>query len=150
MWSAQLDTKWFVNLRATFLDEWFRQLGKNTQLKRENNWKFKFDVKAKSISITYDMDATGIAPVRDFVAHTDVAPKSAISFEVRAKDIAPILYNVADASAVGSIIISGNDNAVVIAYQSEVGSYTIAIPTWAERQLADGKKTSPLLFFRTN
>lgn len=150
LWSAQLDTKWFVNLRATFLDKWFRQMGKNTQLKRENNWKFKFDVKAKSISITYDMDATGIVPVRDFVAHTDVAPKSAISFEVRAKDIAPILYNVADASAVGSILVSGNDNAVVIAYQTEVGSYTIAIPTWAERQLADGKKTSPLLFFRTN
>lgn len=150
MWSAQLEPRWFVNLRASFLDEWFRHLGKNTQLNRENNWKFKFDVTAKRICITYDMDATGVAPMRDFAAQTDVMPKNSISFDVRAKDIAPVLYNLADVNALSQISISGNHNAVVIEYDTDVGSYTIAIPTWAERQLAEGKKTTTQLFFRTN
>ena len=150
IWITELDAQWFVNLRANFLDDWFRKLGKNTQLNRENNFKFIFEIKSKGLSIRYDIDATGDAPVRHFQIFSDLPARNTFGFEVRAKDMAPVLYNLANIGVLGKIYLSGNENAVVIEFDTNVGHYTIAIPTLAERKLAQGKNTSPKLFFRTN
>ena len=148
-WNIELNPQWFVNMRATFLDEWFRKLGNNTQLKRENNFKFVLGITSKKMYITYDIDASGIAPAREFNILSDVPARKQIDLEIRAKDIAPVLYNLANTNVSGFVYMSGNENALVIEYDTAVGHYTIAVPTLAERKLAQGKKTTAVLFKRT-
>ena len=119
-------------------------------LENLENFKFIFEIKSKGLSIRYDIDATGDAPVRHFQIFSDLPARNTFGFEVRAKDMAPVLYNLANIGVLGKIYLSGNENAVVIEFDTNVGHYTIAIPTLAERKLAQGKNTSPKLFFRTN
>ena len=53
------------------------------------------------------------------------------------KDIAPVLFNLADVHSDGMIEVSGNDQALVFAYKNDLGTFKIAVPT-AERK----KKTA--------
>jgi len=53
------------------------------------------------------------------------------------KDIASVLFNLADVHSDGLIEVSGNDQALVFAYKNDLGSFKIAVPT-AERK----KKTA--------
>ena len=55
------------------------------------------------------------------------------------KDLAPILFNIADAQINGAVNIAGNAHAVVFRYATTVGQFEIAVPTLdAKRKHRDG------------
>lgn len=138
-WDFQVSVEWFESLRADWLDEWFTTLGRNTQLKRFNNSIFSLKITPIAIGITYNIDETGIAP--SFKISTKVnftkEQKEAALF-VRSKDLAPVLYNIPDLAVEGCILVSGNDDAIVFEFNTSVGEYKIAVPTF-EKKLANSK-----------
>ena len=129
-WKAVVGSDWFQQLRTSWLDEWQSTLGRNKQLKRENNRAFGIRVNAKSLTVRFNDDGSGKAPSRSFpVSPSFVAGDTRYACSVRAKDIAPVLYNIADMSATGDIELSGNNDAVVLTFATAMGRFTVAVPT---------------------
>src|SRR5260370_38519779 len=55
------------------------------------------------------------------------------------KDLAPILFNLADAHINGAVTMAGNTHAIVFQYVTTVGRFEIAVPTLAaKRKRRDG------------
>lgn len=129
-WSMAVDADWLIKLRAEHLDEWFITLGRNTQLKRENNFFFGVSVTTNQFSLRYNIDATGDAPVHTMPAKPKMlAGGKTHECKIRSKDIAPVLYNLADMPLMGKAEISGNADALVIKFKTAMGEYLIAVPT---------------------
>ena len=70
--------------------------------------------------------------------------EKSLSLSLRSKDIAPILYNLADTAVTGSIAISGNEQAVLIEFGTDMGRYQIAIPTAIEYKRKKADKSQSL------
>jgi hypothetical protein len=148
-WTTSLSSDWFVRLRADWLDEWFKKLGRNTQLRRENNFKIEMTVRTSGIDFRYNMNQSDLAPTHKTKAAIDMlSGKRSFSFEARSKDIAPVLYNLADLHVLGDIKASGNDHAVVFEFKTANGSYEIAVPTLLEHKLEAQRNGEPQLFYR--
>lgn len=129
-WSASVDVAWFEELRAVWLDEWFTKLGRNTQIKRENNFHFDLSVSSKKIKFTYNIDKTGIAPFQSMNASIKLNNNAKeYNVKFRSKDLAPVLYNIADLEIIGKVMVSGNNDALVFEFKTDVGVYKIAVPT---------------------
>lgn len=129
-WSMAVDADWLIKLRAEHLDEWFVTLGRNTQLKRENNFFFGVSVTTSQFSLRYNIDATGDAPVHTMPAKPKMlAAGKTHECKIRSKDIAPVLYNLADMPLMGTAEFSGNADAMVIKFKTTMGEYLIAVPT---------------------
>jgi hypothetical protein len=139
LWQFDVSVEWFESLRADWLDEWLATLGRNTQLKRINNSVFKLSITQKAIRITFNMDETGIAPSYNKSGNIKFNnEQKEASVVVRSKEFAPILYNIPDLAIEGSISISGNDDAIVFEFNTSVGEYKIAVPTY-DKKLANSK-----------
>jgi hypothetical protein len=139
LWQFDVSVEWFESLRADWLDEWFTTLGRNTQLKRINNSVFNLSITQKAIRIAFNMDETGIAPSYNKSGNIKFNnEQKEASVVVRSKELAPILYNIADLAIEGSISISGNDDAIVFEFNTSVGEYKIAVPTY-DKKLANSK-----------
>lgn len=125
-----VDLDWLEQLRASFLDEWFTRLGKNTQLKRENNFFFELMITKDTMRIKFNIDKTKNAPKEaPKIKVSFVSPQTkSIMFRVRSKDIAPVLYNLADMPIHGKVDISVGDDAMVIAFKTDMGDFKIAVP----------------------
>jgi len=149
-WSTTLSSDWFVKLRADWLEEWFQKKGRNTQLKRENNFKIEVSVRSNGIDFRYNMmDKSVLAPVHPTKAVVGFSnTKKSSEFISRSKDIAPVLYNLADMHVLGGIRVSGNAHAVVFEFETDTGAYEIAVPALHEHELADKRNSEPQLFYR--
>lgn len=128
-WSGSVDVVWFEELRAIWLDEWFTKLGRYTQLKRENNLHFNLSISSKKIKFTYNIDKTGLAPFQSMKTSIKLNDNiKEYTAKFRSKELAPVLYNIADLEIKGKVKISGNDDALVFEFNTDVGSYKIAVP----------------------
>lgn len=141
-WKADVDAGWFAKLRAEHLDGWFSTLGRDKQVKRKNNQLFEITVNREQFVLRYNIDATGNAP-------THVMPMCG-SFEeevdswtcsIRSKDLAPVLFNLADVPLQGVAELSGNAEALVLKFKTVMGEYVIAVPT------VGGKTDAPTQLF---
>lgn len=133
-WKCAVDVGWLDNLRADWLDNWFVTLGRDKQLKRENNATFQLQICKTAIRFTYNMDDTGIAPTHNAdvdVEFLDKAKEHKIT--ARSKDLAPVLFNIAELPIDGTINVSGDDDAIVFEFTTDVGDYQIAVPTFDEK-----------------
>lgn len=129
-WSAVVDLVWFEELRAQWLDEWFTKLGKNTQIARENNYTFDIAIGKKEIAFVYNMDTTGIAPFHSQCASIKwLTAQAEYRYTHRSKDLAPVLYNIADIAVDGKVTISGNADATIFEFKTDIADYQIAVPT---------------------
>ena len=144
-WKTKVDVNWLVKLRAEFLDEWFSKLGKSTQIARDNNYVFTLNFTDKKLNIKFNIGKTGGSASRSFDLVTAL-PKGdkSLSLTLRSKDIAPVLYNLADTAVSGSIAISGNEQAVLIEFKTDMGRYQIAIPTASEYKRKKADKSHSL------
>ena len=144
-WKTKIDVNWLLKMRAEFLDEWFSKLGKSTQIARDNNYVFTLDFTDKKLTTKFNIGKTGGSASRPFDLITSL-PKGekSLSLSLRSKDIAPILYNLADTAVTGSIAISGNEQAVLIEFGTDMGRYQIAIPTAIEYKRKKADKSQSL------
>ena len=59
------------------------------------------------------------------------------------KDLAPVLFNLADAPVSGAVTMAGNDHALLFTYETSVGQFEIAVPTSDEA----GENRDSTLFY---
>lgn len=129
-WTAKVDSAWLSALRAGFLDKWFATLGKSKQIKRENNYTFQLSAAAKALTLRYNMDDSGVAPEHAMpVAISFPDSRKKRDVVVRSKDLAPVLYNLADLVIKDGVEISGNADAIVFKFATSMGRYVVAVPT---------------------
>ena len=132
-WTFRVQPVWFGKLREQMLDEWFSSLGAGKQPNRPSNLIMQAVVTAKSFGLVFNIHDEKLAPQQKQVA--DVKMKTAQrthKTEHLSKDIAPVLFNLADVHSDGMIEVSGTDQALVFAYKNDLGTFKIAVPT-AER-----------------
>lgn len=130
-WSFSAKRAWLMSLRNKFLDEWFRCAASGKKLKRWENNFFDIKITATKIIFGYEIDDTETFPtdIIELDNGAKLAAKASFNFRVSSKDLAPILYNVSDLSVAGSIKFEGDEHVMVISFSTEMGQYTIAIPT---------------------
>jgi hypothetical protein len=129
-WSCEVTPAWFGKLREQMLDTWFVKLGEKAQIKRENNRTMWLTVSAGKINLRFNaVDTQSIAPPCDMPAGANWQGGKG-SHETRhlSKDIAPVLYNLADAHVVGDVAVSGNAHALLFQYKTDIGDFDIAVP----------------------
>lgn len=129
-WTATVTTAFFATLREQHLDRWFRTLGRNTQLKRENNHAAQLVVTANQLAIDFNQQTIGDTPA----VTVPIAAKlhnaaTSLTYSFRYKDVAPVFYNLADAATTSAISIKGNTDAMLITFNTSVAAYIIALPT---------------------
>ena len=144
-WKAKIGANWLMKFRAEFLDEWFSTLGRNTQIKRENNFTFDVRLTENEMTIRFNIGELGPSPFRNFPLETTL-PRDVkfVEFSLRSKDCGPILFNLADTAVNGAIAISGNEQALLIGFKTDMGSYQIAIPTEIEYKRPKTEKEKSL------
>lgn len=135
IWKTNVEIDELLRLRADWLDEWFVTLGKNTQIKRENNFTFEVFVNKASLRIRYNMDPTNISPFFKLESKISLSDtRKEMRFIIRSKDIAPVIYNLCDMPVIGNIKISGDDDAIVFEFKTEIGDYRIAVPLFFQKK----------------
>ncbi len=136
-WTAKVDTAWLSALRAGLLNEWFVTLGKSKQIKRENNNTFELSAAAKALTLRYNIDDSGVAPEHAMpfpIGFPDGRKKRDIV--VRSKDLAPVLYNLADLVIKDGAEVSGNADAIVFKFAASMGRYVVAVRVLQDRSPA--------------
>ena len=130
-WSFSASRAWLMSLRSKFLDEWFRYAASGKKLKRWEHSFFDIKVTPTKIIFGFEIDDTETFPTRsiDLESAAKLGSKTTFNFRVSSKDLAPILYNVSDLSVAGAIKFEGDEHVMVLTFATEMGQYTIAIPT---------------------
>lgn len=137
-WTFRVQPVWFGKLREKMLDKWFSTLGNGKQPNRPSNLILQVIVTSKRFDIVFNLADEKNSPSRDLDVDTKFkTTKHTHKTQHLSKDIAPVLFNLADVHSDGMIEVSGNDQALVFAYKNDLGTFKIAVPT-AERK----KKTA--------
>jgi hypothetical protein len=142
-WQLKLGPEWFATLRQTWTDKWFAGLGRFNQIARKNNAVLELKITPKKLYIIFnrDPDASGS---EDFEFPSDIRTlKRTQTTLYLSKDLAPVLFNLADAPVIGALSMAGNAHALVFRYSTLVGKFEIAIPTLG----AKGKRGDDTLFY---
>jgi hypothetical protein len=148
-WSFRADPLWFGKLREAMIDEWFASFGAGKQLNRPSNTIMRAIVTAKGFGLMFNIHDEEAAPVRK--RDTDVTIKRGKATQTTShlsKDIAPVLYNLADVHCNGSIEVSGNEQALVFSYKNDLGAFKIAVPTAERRKKSAVRKSTAFCEFR--
>ena len=113
-------------------------MGAGKQPNRPNNLIMHAVVTANSFGLVFNIHDEKLAPQQKQAADVKLkTTKRTHKTEHLSKDIAPVLFNLADVHSDGAIEVSGNDMALVFSYKNDCGAFKIAVPT-AERK----KKTA--------
>ena len=148
-WSFRAEPVWFGKLREEMLDKWFTKLGSGTQPNRSNNRIMKAVVTGDSFGLVFNISDEARAPIHRRQVQVKIkSGKATQTTSHLSKDIAPVLYNLADLNTTGPIEVSGNDQALVVSYRNDVGSFKIAVPTAERRKKSAVRKSSAFCEFR--
>lgn len=129
-WSATVSTAFFETLREKHLDLFFQTLGRNTQLKRENNRETNLTIAKDQLTLDFNQQTIGDTPTVSVPFSAKLATgANSLTYSFRAKDIAPVFYNLSEVAATGPVTLKGNADAVLITFNTNVAAYVIAIPT---------------------
>jgi hypothetical protein len=129
-WSATVTTSFFETLREKHFGLWFRTLGRNGQIKRENNRATQLVVTADQLVIDFNQQTVGGTPAVSVPIKAKLHnAATSLTYSFRSKDLAPVFYNLADTAATSAISIKGNADAMLITFSTNVAAYQIAIPT---------------------
>lgn len=130
VWSASVDIGFFENLREKHLDLFFDTLGRNTQLKRENNRETNLTVAKDQLTLDFNQQTVGDTPTVSVPFSAKLATGAdSVVYRFRAKDLAPVFYNLSEVAATGPITLNGNADALLITFSTNVAAYVVAIPT---------------------
>ena len=142
-WRTTVAAKWFATLRQVWTDKWFAELGRFNQITRKNNAVLEVKVEADKFHVVFNRDSD--ASASEAVEFPQPGPTLTEPHTVRylSKDLAPVLFNLADAPASGAVTMAGNDHALVFTYETSVGQFEIAVPTLDEA----GENRDSTLFY---
>jgi hypothetical protein len=132
-WTATVEPIWFAGLRHVWADPWFSELGQHNQIIRPHNTTLGLRVTAEKLEICYNRRKGHPPPSESFPFPAPIHSLSEAQETVYfSKDLAPILFNLADADIRDRATIEGNQHVLVFRYGTSVGEFEIAIPTLTE------------------
>lgn len=131
-WSCTVKPRWFGDVREKLLDAWFTKLGAGDQIKRQNNRAMLFAASPKGFvlhfNLTFEQDKQSaqrnLSAGQNWQGEIEPAQTMHLS-----KDLAPVLYNIADAEIEGDVQIQGDEFTLVFHYKTSAGAFSIAVPT---------------------
>jgi hypothetical protein len=129
-WTFTVQQGWFARLRQQLLDQWFVTLGAGNQPKRLNNQAMELTVHVNKLEIGFNLSEAGSPSPCEMAINADTKGRTVPSKTFHlSKDIAPVLYNIADLELTSDVDVGGNKNALVLSYKTPSGAFDIAIPT---------------------
>lgn len=141
-WKFSVEPIWFAKMREQMLDEWFSSFGAGKQPKRTSNLIMQAMVTGTTFGLKFNMHDEESAPQRYFDAKVEFkATSQTYQTNHLSKDIAPVLYNLADVHSDGLVEVSGNSGAMVFAYKNDLGSFATAVPTAQRKKKAAVRKS---------
>ena len=151
-WSFTTTPQWLVQLRDTVLDNWFQLVGARNKLKREENQLFNVSLSKTTFNLGYEIVEGGQNPSSEVqLATPAMLPASgAVSMMMFAKDLAPVLYNLADITINGDVTIEGDSAVMIIRFSTELGAYTIAVPTISKIEAAASARGKKAVIWQRN
>jgi hypothetical protein len=138
-WNVILHPAWFSHVRQVWADRWFAGLGRYNQIIRSHNERLVLRVTAEKLEIIFNRQEGGHqSPSEAFAFPDPIEPPPKLLQETTyfSKDIAPVLFNIADAEIDGAITMAGNKHAFVLRYQTRSGEFEIAVPTLNDDETA--------------
>ena len=127
-WEHNVSVLDLADFRREFLTNWLRTLGRDTQMKRQNNRVMRFTVNASGIVVDFNIHGNGPCPSRSLRGSMTIVSTTATTFYVRSKDVVPVLYHLPRLAKDGTIAIGGDNHHMVVRFTSKVGAYTVVIP----------------------
>jgi hypothetical protein len=128
-WSFNVKRDWLMTLQRDCLDQWFEHAASNKKLKRAENSLLSIAVSKQQFTVGYEIDEHGKNPSTTIPLTHAAKLASTQTFMAFAKDLAPVLNNMTALSLVGDIKFSGDASIMLVEFSTELGSYTIAVPT---------------------
>jgi len=128
-WSFTCQRDWLMTLQRDCFDKWFEHAASNKKLKRAENSLLAIKVSKNEFAVGYEIDERGKHPSTVIQLANAAKLTSTQGFMAFAKDLAPVLSNLTSLSLIGEIKFSGDASIMLVEFNTELGRYTIAVPT---------------------
>jgi hypothetical protein len=126
-WTTKVDKLWFENLNAMFVSQWLSEYGEHITRAKHKTMRFEFS--AKQLVIKHYGEKENLSTASKPIDLTSAVKGKAIKLLMLSKDVMPVLEALANTDVNGNITLSANEDALTIAYQTDIAKYKIAIPT---------------------
>jgi hypothetical protein len=126
-WATKVDKLWFENLNAMFVSQWLSEYGEHITRAKHKTMRFEFS--AKQLVIKHYGEKENLSTASKPIDLTSAVKGKAIKLLMLSKDVMPVLEALANTDVNGNITLSANEDALTIAYQTDIAKYKIAIPT---------------------
>ena len=126
-WTTKVDKLWVENLNAVFVSQWLGEYGEHITRAKHKTMRFEFS--AKQLVIKHYGEKENLSTASKPIDFTSVVKGKAIKLLMLSKDVMPVLEALANTDINGNVTLSANEDALTIAYQTDVAKYKISIPT---------------------
>jgi hypothetical protein len=124
--TAKLDTNWLAELNGEFLSRWVNGLGKS--IKRKEYAVIALAFGKSGITFKFCQRANTYVE-EELIKYTHASNAKAITVEVLAKDIIPILNSLVYSDLVGGVTLEVDSKAIFFKYKTKSAEYIVAVPT---------------------
>jgi len=124
--TAKLDTNWLAELNGEFLSRWVNGLGKS--IKRKEYAVIALAFGKSGITFKFCQRANTYVE-EELIKYTHASKAKAITVEVLAKDIIPILNSLVYSDLVGGVTVEVDSKAIFFRYKTKSAEYIVAVPT---------------------
>lgn len=124
--TAKLDTNWLAELNGEFLSRWVNGLGKS--IKRKEYAVIALAFGKSGITFKFCQRANTYVE-EELIKYTHASNAKAMTVEVLAKDIIPILNSLVYSDLVGGVTLEVDSKAIFFKYKTKSAEYIVAVPT---------------------
>jgi hypothetical protein len=124
--TAKLDTNWLAELNGEFLSRWVNGLGKS--IKRKEYAVIALAFGKSGITFKFCQRANTYVE-EEVIRYTHASNSKAITVEVLAKDIIPVLNSLVYSDLVGGVTVEVDSKAIFFKYKTKSAEYIVAVPT---------------------
>jgi len=124
--TAKLDANWLAELNGEFLSRWVNGLGKNIKRKEYAVIAMAFGKSGVTFKFCHRSNAY---TEENLIRYTHSSNTKAITVEVLAKDVIPVLNSLVYSDLVGNVIVEVDSKAIFFKYKTKSADYIVAIPT---------------------
>ena len=134
-WRAEVDADWLRSFGEGWAEKWFGAGGQHNFIGRDDHHVLSLSIRSDEFKILFERRSA--AETFPLIARGDDPGPHETLYE--SAELGPVLYRVSQART-ESAVISGDQHALVVEYETTAGSFHIAIPTLN----ADGKPDATL------
>jgi len=124
--TAKLDVNWLAELNGEFLSRWVNGLGKS--IKRKEYAVIALAFGKSGVAFKFCQRANAYVE-EELIRYTHASSSKAITVEVLAKDVIPVLNSLVYSELVGGVAVEVDNNAIFFKYKTNSAQYIVAIPT---------------------